>query len=241
MRIFTTVLLFTTQFLIAQQADTLHVGTLFKDFDKLNYQSYEYEVYSEREGQKSLSVLMRSTTTKEKIDGRKYIAIRHTWSSPNFNGNFYALVEPKTLRPIIQIRNREQGKEAYRFSDQQIVGLDTAANNLAADYQLELPFPVFNFEIDLETFSILPFEENKTFLLPFFHAGSKSQPAFYVIKVEKLEKLDISGKGAVPCWVLFMDYGGMQPTRFWYTKKDRQFVKMEATYKGANIFKVRKF
>lgn len=241
MRIFTLVLLFFTQILIAQQADSLHVGTIFKDFDKLNYESYEYEVYSERDGKKSPSVFMTSTTTKEKINGQKYVAIRHRWSSPNFNGNFYALVEPQTMRPVIQIRNREQGKEAYRFSDHQLVGLDTAANNLAADYQLELPFPVFNFEIDLETFSVLPLGENKVFMLPFYHAGSKSSPTYYEIKVEKTENLEVPGEGKVLCWVLFMDYGGTQPTRFWYTKKDRKFVKMEATYKEARIFKVRKY
>lgn len=241
MRIFTLALLFMTQTLMAQQQDTLHVGTVFKDFNKLNYETFEFEVYSERDGKKTPPVLMTSTTTKENINGRKYIAIRHTWSSPKFNGNFYALLEPKTMRPVIQIRNLDKGKEAYQFLEGRITGLDTAANNLEADYHLELPFPVFNFEIDLEIFSVLPLSENKTLMVPFYHAGSSSSPAYYEIKVEKTENLEIPEVGDVSCWVLFMNYGGIQPTRFWYTKKDRKFVRMEATYKGVRIFKVRKF
>ncbi len=228
--------------LFAQKLDTLHAGKPLKDFDKLNYEQFDFEVYSERDGKRSKSILMTSTTSKEQINGHECVMISHVWSSPNFNGNFRAIVESETFKPIIQIRNANKGKEAYRFSDSQVAGLDTALNNTAADYSLDLPFPVFNFEIDIETFSILPLAANKEFMIPFFHAGSaQSPPAYYKLIVEKSDKIDIPGQGKVACWVLYMDYHGKQVSRFWYTKKDRKFVKMEGEYGPVKIYKLRKF
>jgi len=241
MKIYTFVLLLGAQVIWAQQVDTLHVGKSFKDYKKLNFETFDFEVYSERDGKKTPAVKMTSVTAKKKVNGQSYVTIQHTWTSPKFSGHFNALVEPKTFRPVIQIRNNNGKKEAYRFSDAKISGLDTAANNAAADYHLDLPFPVFNFEIDLATFSILPLERDKVFMIPFFHAGSQSEPDYYKLTVEGTETVLIPGKGEVACWVLFMDYHGKQPTRFWYTQKGRQFVKMEATYGKAKIYKVRKF
>lgn len=242
MRLLSITLLLLTQLSFAQTIDTLRVGEPLRDFNKLNYDTFSYKVYSEKDGKRGPEISFTSTTSNELVNGKQLIAVTHSWSGENFNGDFLALVEHGTFKPIIQIRNMQGKKEAYSFLEKQIIGLDTASNNAAADYSIDLDYPVFNFEIDLETFALLPMKQDAIFAIPFFHAGNAySPPAYYKMTVEGKESIEIAGIGKKKCWVLFMDYGGKQPTRFWYTADARQFVKMEAEYNGLQIFKIREF
>ncbi|MCX2745333.1 hypothetical protein OO013_15755 [Mangrovivirga sp. M17] len=224
----------------SQNADSIKVGQPFKDFDELHYEPYDFEVYMVRDGKKTPSMPMKSTTKKVIINGKEYVEISHAFSLPSMQGGFTALVEAETFKPVIQIRNSRKGKEAYRFLDNQVIGLDSAKQNTAADYKTDLNEPMFNFELDLETYSILPFEDGKELYIPFFHAGGQANPGWYKYTVTSA-KIDVEGLGSVDAWVLFTDYKGTQPTKFWYTKKGREFVKMEGTYQGMKIYKVRKF
>jgi hypothetical protein len=77
--------------------------------------------------------------------------------------------------------------------------------------------------------------------MPFHHAGSQyTEPGWYKYTVSS-EQINVDGLGEVATWVLHTDYKRTQPTKFWYTKKDRKFIKMEAEYKGMKIYKVRRF
>lgn len=231
-----------SQLSFAQSIDTLNVGEELEAYHRMPIETYSYEVYSEKGGKKTPAVLMTSKVSEKRLNGQKILQIDHKWEGPYGNGNFSALVKPKTLEPITQLRNTQKGKEAYRFTGKSIIGLDSVNDNAAADYNLKLDYPVFNFEIDLETFACLPLEKNRKFVIPFFHAGSTySSPKYYHLIVDRDEELTIDGLGKVDTWVLFMDYDGTQPTYFWYTKKDHRFIKMEADYKGVKICKVRKF
>ncbi|MGD1961200.1 MAG: hypothetical protein ACFB2Y_20255 [Fulvivirga sp.] len=113
---------------------------------------------------------------------------------------------------------------------------------MEAEYSLELKEPIFNFEIDLETFSALPLSDSYQAVLRFYHPGSDySGPQWYLITVERSEELILPSGLKVDTWVLFMDYNGSQPTRFWYTKEGQDFMKMEGDYNGTKIVKSRLF
>ncbi|MBO6497738.1 MAG: hypothetical protein JJ978_19385, partial [Roseivirga sp.] len=86
---------------------------------------------------------------------------------------------------------------------------------------------------------VLPMSEGKTFVMNFYHPGSPTHPAFYNLKVEGSDKLTLPNGEKLDCWVIFTDYGGTQPTRFWYTKKGQNFVKMEGQYNQVKIYKTR--
>ncbi len=242
MKYFQLILLLTlTTNVTAQEVDSIRVGESLDAFKQLNYETYEFELFTVRGGKKSTPIMMRSVTELVEINGTSYVNIKHEWQNPQIPGSFSALVEPETLKPITQIRKAKDGKEAYRFYDDQIIGLDSAVNNQAADYFKKLIDPVFNFEIDLETYSVLPFQDGKTIYMRFYHAGSQnSEPAWYKYTISS-EDLTVDGLGTVATWVVYTDYHGTQPSKFWYTKKERKFVKMEAEYKGMMISKVRKF
>lgn len=226
---------------IAQKVDSIHVGDAFQYFEALNYGTYEFEVYTERDEKKSSPMVFKSNTSTITVDGNDYVKISHNWTKGQTSGGFNALVEPGTFKPIIQIRTSEKGKEAYRFYEDKLVGLDSAVDNTAQNYELALEEPVFNFEIDLETYSILPLEEGKEIYLPFYHAGSAySKPDWYHYQITS-DVVEVDDLGMVDAWMIYTDYHGKQPTKFWYTKEDRKFVKMEASFRGMKIYKVRKF
>lgn len=244
---FTLLFLFacTTASVIGQEIDTIRVGDQFKRFDQFSYEPMQYMIYAERGNTQRPSVIMN--VKKERIvqDGNEYVAISHVWNGADkkLNGQFYSLVKPKTFEPVIHIRESEaKGTEAYRFSKRALVALDTVSNNAEVGYNLVLDESIFNFEIDLETFSLLPLKENYKAALHFFHPGSTfGGPDWYLIEVIGSEELILPGGKKIDTWILFMDYNGTQPTRFWYTKKNQEFIKMVADYNGTKIYKTRLF
>lgn len=229
----------------AQQADTIRVGDTFKNHHLLKEKTYDYLVHSEFRGSVRLGVLIRSSVEKVNHEGKEYVVVKHNYYGPDKSstGNFYSMVEPETFKPIIHIRNiGNKGKEAYQFNENALVALDTVSNNAEEGFNLELDEPIFNFELDLKTFSMLPMKEGYKAVLRFYHPGSKTtKPDWYEIKVEGSEKVKLPGGKELDTWVLFMDYHGTQPTRFWYTKEGQEFVKMEGNYNGVKIYKTRLF
>tara|TARA_R110000868_G_scaffold306734_4_gene568159 strand:+ start:28904 stop:29641 length:738 start_codon:yes stop_codon:yes gene_type:complete len=237
--------LFSSKTVQSQTVDTIRIGDQFKNFELFEEGSTKYIIYSEFKGITRMGGLMESTMKRVIHEGQNYLAVEHYFygADKKSSGNFYSLVEPKTFRPIIHIRNSEnKGKEAYRFTEKALIALDTVKNNSEEGYHLDLEEPIFNFELDLETFSMLPLSAGYKAVLQFHHPGSTvSAPAWYEIKVEDAEKITIPGNKELDTWVLFMDYNGTQPTRFWYTKGDQKFIKMEGNYNGVKIYKTRVF
>ena len=228
----------------SQEVDTIHVGEKFKSYHNLKPGEYKYLVYMEKRELLRPTVLMMSTVSEISNNNEKLLSISHIWRSfdQKMNGNFFSVLRPETLEPVIHIRESNKGKEAYEFHKDSLVGLDSASNNLEAEYSRKLEEPIFNFEIDIETFSCLPLTDNYKAALYFYHPGSTyGGPAWYSIEVERSEELELPGGSKLDTWVLFIDYNGTQPTRFWYTKETQDFVKMEGDYNGTKIVKSRLF
>lgn len=217
----------------AQSIDTIRVGHKFRMINQLEMGIQQDAIYSEMDGIIRSVTIMSKTTEKVIIDGKEYLSFRHSWGSgnPEMAGDFYYLCEPETLRPVQHIRNsKRNGKEAFSFQGLKILGLDSAKENSKKDFVLELTEPTFNWEIDLETYSLLPMKEGYEAVMNFYHPGG-GKPGFYHLKIIGSEKLKMPDGSEMECWIMFTDYGGSQPSRFWYTKKGQNFVKMEATYK----------
>ena len=119
--------------------------------------------------------------------------------------------------------------------------LDTVKNNTISDFDLALEVPTYNWEIDIETYSLLPMKDGYKAVMNFYHPGATTPPKYYMLEVEKSEKLMLPNGDHIDCWVLFTDYGGTQPSRFWYTMKDQNFIKMEGQYGKVAIRKSRLF
>ena len=149
-----------------------------------------------------------------------------------------ALVAIKANPPRTTKKN---GKEGFYFQQGNITALDSVTDNAQKDFELALTEPTFNWEIDLETYSLLPMKEGYHAVMNFYHPGGGTPPKYYHLKVTGSEKLKLPNGKYMDCWIVFTDYGGTQPTRFWYTKKGQNFVKMEGEYNRMTIRKERIF
>jgi hypothetical protein len=229
--------------LSAQSIDTIRVGDKFRMINQLEIGTTRDIIYMELDGAVRSVSLKTKTTERVKVNGIDYLAFTHQWATgnPETSGDFYYLCEPETLKPIQHIRNtKRNGKEAFSFQGMKIVGLDSAKDNAKKDFKIELTEPTFNWEIDLETYSLLPMKDGYEAVMNFYHPGG-SAPNFYNLKIIGSEKLVLPNGTEMDCWILFTDYGGTQPTRFWYTKVNQNFVKMEGEYNKLKIRKVRLF
>lgn len=227
--------------IMAQEVDTIRMGRTFKNYNQLEMGTMKEVIYTEVNGVTRFGAMKIKSVKEVEIEGKKYLEFKHTWMSGNtdFNGDFYYLCEPQTLKPVLHIRNTKQnGKEGFRFTETAITPLDSVKDNVVKDLNIQLEVPTYVWEIDLETYSLLPMKKGYQAVMNFYHPGGPA-PAYYTLKVEKDEKLKLPNGEVLDCWVLFTDYGGTQPSRFWYTKKGQNFVKMEGDYGQVKIRKKR--
>lgn len=228
---------------IAQRADTIHVGTPFRHYPLLEVGTYRVLTSTQMNGKTVHAVQTAIEVAEVQRGGATYLSVSHHWGTPTAegSGSFEFLCEPHTLKPVQHIRkSAKKGVEAYLFTDKAVTALDTATGNTLSGFKQVLNMPAFNWEIDLTTYAALPMQEGFEAVMPFYHPGG-SPPAYYHIKVEGQEALSLPDGKTLDCWVLFTDYGGRQPTRFWYTKGLQRFVKMEGQYRQLAIQKNRLF
>lgn len=240
----TIALILITLCLHLQAQDTLRVGHQFKNFSQLEMGTKKDLVYSEFQGKAVGMALKTRTTEMVEIEGKKLVKITHTWQSPGteWAGNFVYWCEPGTMKPVQHIRTtKKNGIEGFSFQAGKITALDSVTDNAQGDFELALTEPTFNWEIDLETYSLLPMKEGYHAVMNFYHPGGSTPPKFYHLKVTGSEKVQLPNGKYMDCWIVFTDYGGTQPTRFWYTKKGQNFVKMEGEYNRMTIRKERIF
>lgn len=229
---------------VNETMDTIRVGHQFKNIQHLEMGQTKDVIYTKVKNKvMSVSVNFKETKTIE-VNGKKLLYFSHDVQSGNadMDGSFEYICEPETLKPIQLIRNSKRaGKEAFQFSESLISGLDSAVDNVQKDFELVLSETTYNWQIDLETYSLLPMKEGYHAVMNFYHPGSSSEPKFYHLKVIGSDTIQLPDGRSINCWIIFTDYGGTQPTRFWYTKQGQNFVKMEGQYKQLTILKERIF
>jgi hypothetical protein len=100
--------------------------------------------------------------------------------------------------------------------------------------------PSFNWELDLETFPLLPLKEGKTFVINFYHPGSKGGPAWYNYSVTGSEKITtVNGQG-IDCFKLYTEYANNRGnSTWWLSKKTHEVLKMEEHFGPVTRYKLR--
>lgn len=121
---------------------------------------------------------------------------------------------------------------AYNWSPTQVWGADTVRDNAAKDFTLAFSQPNLNWNLDIETFEMLPLDEGKTFAINFYDAGL-DPPQYVVYKVSGSEVIQTLGGTHVDCWKLTTDgqHKDIHYTEtYWISKKDHEFLKEEDHY-----------
>ncbi len=207
----------------------------------------QYLVFSQNKKKtKQTRVGLWSRTIKfKKTNNKEVIEITQRWfdsDTVNYR-SIFSLLDRKTFLPIYhRTWMQKQGVEAFDFYPDKIVGSDSVANNSKKGFSIKLNKPTLNWELDMETFGLLPLALNKTFAMNFYHPGSKSEPATYEYKVIGDTNIKGTDGSIVACWKLKIDYSKFAPDSwaiFYISKKSKEMVKMEEQFGPGVRYKVK--
>ncbi len=169
------------------------------------------------------------------------IEVEQKWYSSDSTGYryVYSLVDRKTFLPIYhKVIMQRSGTEAFDFSDQKIKGSDSVPNNAKATFELVAP-NALNWELDLETFTLLDLKPGKSYVINFYHPGGRIAPTFYEYKVTGDEKVKTYEDKVIDCWKLRINYNEKYYALFYISKKSKEVIKMEEDFGAGVRYKVK--
>jgi len=179
----------------------------------------------------------------ETRNGQKMIAITQHWygSDSTTYRYMYSLNKADDFAPVYITQTSKNTTKAYSWSATKVWGADTAANNAQKNFSLDLKNPSFNWELDIETFEMLPLAAGKTFVINFYDAGL-TPPEYINYKVTGSDVLATVDNQKVDCWRLMTkgnNNGTTYTQTFWISKKNHEFLKEEDTYNGMYRYKIK--
>ncbi len=227
------------------QVDTVNIASHSLQIKQLQPSKRQYLVYLKLP-QKNNRIMRLSQWTREvrfeKRNNREVVVIQQRWDGEDtlFNRTLYSICQKENFQPMYHFAHTlKTGTDAFTFLPEKIAGTDTVAQNTKKDFRLAVKQLPFNWELDLETFEMLPLQAGKQFAICFYHPGGSKGPDYYLYKVNGSEKLTLSGGIQADCWKLRIDYDAKNYAIFWITKKQPEVLKMEEFYNGIYRYKVK--
>lgn len=224
-------------------ADTIRPGDLQMKYLPSGKQSYLVYIVT-KDGQKKSIWLWERSSSKEQWNGEDAIVIRQQWTTSDTGFNrreLFSVSNPLDFTPRFhQAVNPKTGKEAYHFNKGLITGADTVKNNTRAGFTMTTDQPSFNWELDLETFPLLPLKAGKSFVINFYHPGSNTKPAWYTYAVTGMETLKTLDGKSMECYKLYTEYGNNRGnSTWWLSKATHEVIKMEEHFGPVTRYKIR--
>lgn len=229
----------------AQKIDSIKAGDNKLLTSQLKTGLKQYMVYFQMPTRKkslSISLWLRNIK-KQTANGKDVLITTQHWYGNDTN-QYRHIVSVNKAADFSPLYHREtigNKTKAYNWSESKISGADTVANNLAKDFSITFDQPNLNWNLDIETFEMLPLAYGKTFAINFYDAGI-GKPAYTLYKVTGSEMLTLFNNEKVDCWKLVNegDFNGNKFTQtFWITKKTHEFLKEEDAFNGGFRYKVK--
>ena len=179
----------------------------------------------------------------EKRNGENVFVINQHWygSDTNSYREVYSINKTADFAPVYHMEAKRNKVFAYNWSDSKITGADSVAGNSQKGFSLDFKLPNFNWNLDIETFEMLPFAEGKTFAINFYDAGL-DPPAYVNYKVIGNEVIATLNNEKIDCWKLVTegDYKGTHYSEtYWISKKNHEFLKEEDLFNGTYRYKIK--
>ncbi len=229
---------------IITQVDTVYQFDNRRIVDRIKEGRSQYCLFFQNMSspKKTGTYMVDKTITFKKVNGNDAIEIIQKFYSSDSTGFYYvySLVRRDNFNPIHHRTWRQRtGMEAYDFYENKIIGSDTVANNAKKGFELLIDHPLLNWEIDLETFALLPFKKDKTFAINFYHPGSPTKPMLYTYKVVGEEMIPGMDGVNIACWKLAIEYRPNHRAMFFISKKNGEVIKLEEDYGSGVRYKVK--
>ena len=180
----------------------------------------------------------------ENKNGKKVFTITQNWYGGD-TASYRAIYSINNMADFAPIYHSEivHGKtRAYNWYNDKITGVDSVPANLQKGFTLNFKSPNFNWNLDIETFEMLPLVEGKTFVINFYDAGL-GQPEYIKYKVTGSEMITTLNNQKVDCWKLYTEGELSDKSPFsetyWISKKGHEFLKEEDAYNGMFRYKIK--
>lgn len=180
---------------------------------------------------------------EETREGMKYFSITQHWYGADSLSyrKVYSLNQAADFAPVYHCETVRGTTGAYNWRAEEISGADTVAGNDKKGFNLKFSEPNLNWNLDIETFEMLPLAAGKSFLINFYDAGLEP-PKYILYKVTGSDELTLMNGGKMDCWRLFTEgespRGSFTQT-FWISKKTHEFLKEEDAFGGIYRYKIK--
>jgi len=173
--------------------------------------------------------------------GKEVIVITQHWYGAD-SGSYRTVCSINDAGDFAPVYHRElvRGKvNAYDWKGDGISGADSVEGNARKGFRLAFDQPNYNWNLDIETFELLPLAEGRAFLINFYDAGY-GEPRYVRYTVAGSERIRLTGGQETDCWVLYTeDSEKGYSEKYWISKKDHEFLKEEDHFNGMIRYKVR--
>lgn len=222
---------------LAQTIDTVKIGSPLQ-FQFLESGKSSYIVYFEKEG-KVFNISLWERTLTEKGD---LIEITQKWhQNDTLMRQIRSLVKKSDFAPVFhKTSNYQKGTLAFNYKPNAIVSADTVSGNILKDYRLDWTDNFFNWELDLELLSLLPYRNDVTFAIPFNHPGNNTV-GYFMYNVFDGGRIVLPGQREIDTWRLHIEWkeGGGGYTDFWISKEHQQVIRSLDVFNGMRRHKIR--
>lgn len=246
----------------AQQHDTVQVQASDLQTKWLKDGTATYLVYIKRSenGPRQYVEFWNRTTKRTDYNGKKAIEITQQWEDKDSVVHAVRSVcDATTMQPYyhhfwwraLQIRptvTRPARSATVDFmnnsvalNDRTLSDADTGRSEKAvrAAYLTAANQSPFNWHLDLETFSLLPYREHRSFSIPFYDPGTEFGFQRVIYTVTGSGQLQGVDGQKIDCWLLEHKEEGDQEL-FFVSKKTQEVLKLEERFgKSSYRYKIR--
>ncbi|PSL43454.1 hypothetical protein CLV51_108144 [Chitinophaga niastensis] len=230
--------------IVFAQTDTINASNHKLVMSRVKTQTASYLVYlmdsaTQKPGYTDLWVRSLRTTTR---DNKPVVAFKWQWyRHDSIAREVTGVADAATFAPIFESTYfPSRGILAYDFKNGYMMKSDTVAGNKVPDGKItKLDLPIFNWEMDMETFGLLPIKKaGQKFVIAFFDPNGP-KPAYYTYEITGEETIALNGEAGVKCWTMRIQYEPEAYAIFWITKQSHEMIKLKEYFKGKYRFKVK--
>jgi hypothetical protein len=181
--------------------------------------------------------------SEENRNGEKVIVISQQWlgADTSMYRNVLSINKLHDFSPLYHAEKIKGKLSAYNWYPDKIIGADSVKGNSKTSFKLDFQKPNYNWNLDIETFEMLPLADGKAFAINFYDAG-QGKPEYIIYKVVGSEVITTYNGTGTDCWKLYTEGGEGERTfseTFWISKKEHRFIKEEDRYGSGYRLKIR--
>ena len=220
----------------AQKADTLHVQPADLNIKGLQTGDYSYLIIRQkaRDSPATSMILAKLSVERKTYHDKPAIIVRQQWDRDSVIHKAYTVFDARDFSTLLHdtywrgygfdmIFDFETRKFDSKNVDRDIP--DSIKTKCEQEFAASFGKYNLNWHDDLIIYSMLPYKENRTFLINYYDPGfGKPEEVPYTVTGSDL-LIDRGGE-KIDCWVLeHGDENGVE--KFWISKKNREVLKEE--------------